>query len=394
MKVLLAIDAPLTFSEAPPSRLIYIAKSLKKEGFDVELVGRKGEKITDLKTTMMSGGKHFARLILLFIITKKMLVEAYDHLIIRGAYLAFFLLPLKIFNKKIILDFHDWNFREIKLYYKKSLYNMLKIVFYYVVERVATKYSDLIICASRGLLLLLSGREREKSIVLENGLDMQEAEKVIEKAEENRENLLKDYSIQKGRPLAAFLGNWEMELDMETMFEGCKKAGVNLIIIGEGPNIERYKQDYKDVVFTGKLPRLKALKLVSLSDVAMVPYKDDKGKHESFYYSTRKVKDYLSLGKPIFMADVKGRERFLIAYENAIFYRPGSPEDFAEKMKMVISDKKLKEKMCKNNLKLARRFDWQVLVRKSKLIEKLKHFKFGENFKDDLECCYIKLFVG
>ena len=372
MKVLLAIDAPLTFSEAPPSRLIYIARCLKKEGFDVELIGRKGERIADLKITMISGGKHFARLILLFIIAKKMLTEAYDHLIIRGAYLAFFLLPLKIFNKKIILDFHDWNFREIKLRYEKTFYNMFKIIFYYITERIATKYSDLIICASRGLLLLLSDRERRKSIVLENGLDMQEAKKAIEKAEENREKLLKDYGIQKEKPLAAFLGNWGMELDMETMFEGCEKAGVNLVVIGQGPKIEKYKQNYKDVIFTGKLPRMKALKLVSLSDVAVVPYKDGKGKYGAFYYSTRKVKDYLSLGKPILMADIKGREQFLIAYENAIFYRPGNPEDFAEKVKMVISNKKLKEKMCKNNLKLARRFDWQFLVRKSKLVEKLK----------------------
>jgi len=372
VKILLAVNAPLTLSEAPPSRLIYIARSLKKEGFNVELVGQKGERITHLKTTAIRGKKHLINFVLILIIIKKMLAEAYSHLIIRGAHIAFFLLPLKIFNKKIIIDFHDWNFRQIKLYYRKTLYNKLKIIFYYITERLATKHSDLIICASKGLQFLLSDKEREKSMILENGLDLQEAKETIMKAMKNRDILFKTYGIRKSRPLAAFLGNWGMKLDMETMLEGCRKAGVNLIVVGEGPNIEKYKQNYKDVIFTGKLPRKKALKLISISDVAIAPYKDDKGKYEAFYYSTRKVKDYLSLGKPILMADIKRREQFLIAYENVIFYRPGSPEDFAEKVKTMISDKKLREKMCKNNLKLAPRFDWQVLVKESRLVEKMK----------------------
>ena len=371
MKILLAIDAPFSYSEAPSSRLMYIAKTLRKKGFDVELVGRKGQDISDLKTAAISGGKHFARLILLFLVSNKMLKENYDHIIIRGAHLAFFLLPLKVFRKEIIVDFHDWNFREIKLHYEKTLYNAFKILFYYLTERTATKHSDLIICTSKGLQPLLTKEEKRKSIILENGLDLAEAEEAIQEAEKNEEKLLKKYNIPKTKPLVAFLGNWERKLDMETMLEGCKKANVNLIVVGEGPNIEKYRKNYKNAIFTGKLSRPEALKIISLSNVTITPYKENKEKPQPAYYSTRKVKDYLSLGKPTLVANVIGREEFLIPYENAVFYRPGDPEDLANKIRKVISDRKLREKMCKNNLKLARQFDWQVLVEKSGLIEKL-----------------------
>ena len=371
MKVLFATDSPLSYSNAPSSRLIYIAKSLKSKGFDVELMGRTGEKITNLRTTSISGGKHLSRLILVLLASKKMLAEAYDHTIIRGAYLAFFLLLLKIFRKKIIIDFHDWNFREIELHYDKNLYNAFKIFFYLLTERTATKHSDLIICTSRGLQPVLTEKEKEKSVALENGLDLEEAEKATLEAEKNKERILKKYSIPKAKTLAAFLGNWERKLDMETMLEGCKKAGVNLIVIGEGPNIEKYRKNYENAIFTGKLPRPEALRLISICDITITPYKENREKHQPAYYSARKVKDYLSLGKPILMADVKGREEFLISYENAVFYRPGEPEDLANNVKMIISDKKLREKMQKNNLELARRFDWQILVEKSGLIRKI-----------------------
>lgn len=371
MKILLAIDAPLSYSDAPSSRLIYIAKSLKKKGFEVELIGRKGGEITNLKTITIHGGKNLSRLMLPFLVSKKMLTEAYNHVIIRGAYLAFFILPLKIFNKKIIIDFHDWNFREIKLYYEKTLYNTFKILFYYITERIATKYSDLIICTSKGLQPLLTKEEKRKSIILENGLDLAEAEKAIQQAEKDKEKLLEKYKIPKNKPLAAFLGNWERKLDMETMLECCKKAEVNLIVVGEGLNIEKYRKNYKNTVFTGKLPRPEALRLISLSDITITPYKENKEKNQPAYYSTRKVKDYISLGKPILMADVTGHERFLIPYTNAIFYNPGDAEDLAEKIKIIASDEKLRKQMHKNNLKLARQFDWQALMEKSGLIEKL-----------------------
>jgi glycosyltransferase involved in cell wall biosynthesis len=119
----------------------------------------------------------------------------------------------------------------------------------------------------------------------------------------------------------------------------------------------------------GKLPRYEALKIIYLCDAVITPYK--KAYAILSYWSQRKVKDYLSLGKPILMADVLEREEFLVPYKNAVFYCPNDPNDLAAKIRMIISDEKLRKRMRRNNLKLARQFDWQVLVEKSGLIEEL-----------------------
>jgi len=370
MKILLAIDTPLSYSNAPSSRLIYIARSLKKKDFNIELLGRKGEKIANLKTATVTGGKNLARIKLLFLITKKMLIENYNRVLIRGAYLAFFLLPLKIFHKKIIIDFHDWMYREIKLYYGKTFYNKLKVAIYYLLEKIVIRFSDIIICPSKGVRRLLNKNEREKSIVMENGLDIQESEKVVSVAEKERKRTFERYALPKNKLLLGFMGNWERQLEMEPIFNACEIAGINMVVVGEGSKIDLFREKWKNITFTGRLTRLEALKIISVCDATIVPYKEDYTVPVG-YFSQRKVKDYLGMGKPILMADVKGRERFLIPYDNAVFYRPSDVEDLAEKIKIIVSNQKLREKMRRNNLKLARQFDWQVLIGKSELAKKL-----------------------
>jgi len=372
MKILIAINGPLTYSIAPSSRLIYIAKSLKKKGFNVEVLGGKSEKINGLKTTTVTGKKQILRLKIPLLIYKKAATQKYTHVIVRGVDLAFFLLPLKFLTTKIILDFHEWMYREIKLYYEKSLYNKFKVVIYYLIEKIVVRYSDIVICVSKGVRELLNEREKKKSVVLENGLDIKEALNIVYTTKKERKKTIIKHSLPENAFLLGFMGNWERQLDMESVFKACKIAKVNIIVIGEGPGITFFKDKWKsNVLFTKRLPRAEALKIISVCDAAIVPYKDDETVPVG-YFSQRKVKDYLGLGKPILMANVKGRERFLIPYENVIFYHPSNIEDLAQKIRIIMSDEKITEKMRKNNITLARRFNWQVLVEKSGIIEKLR----------------------
>jgi glycosyltransferase involved in cell wall biosynthesis len=373
MKLLLVLGAPLTYSQAPSSRLIYIADSIKKKSFSIELMGFKGEELPNLKTTTVTGIKHIARIKLLATLYKKAATATNTHIIIRGASFAFFLIPLKVLGTRIILDFHGWMYREINLYYKKNLYNKLKVVIYYLLEKMAVRFSDILICTSRGVIELLGENGKKKSIIIENGLDIKEAQNVLNTTEKEREKILEKHSIPERKPLLGFMGNWERQLDMELVFKACKIAGINMIVVGEGSGIDLFREKWKNnITFTGRLPRLKGLKIISVCDATIVPYKEDHTVPVG-YFSQRKVKDYLGLGKPILMANVRGRERFLIPYENAVFYHPNNPKDLAGKIKILVSNKKLRKKMQKNNLKLARRFDWQILVEKSGLLELLEN---------------------
>ncbi|MFX0203687.1 MAG: glycosyltransferase [Candidatus Hodarchaeota archaeon] len=368
-RVMFVVDSKLTFSEAPPSRFIYIAKSLKEKNFEVEVLGRKGEKIKGLKTSQLSGTKHISRIKILLYTYAKTLSRSYI-IIVRGSFLTFFLLPLRIFGKKVILDFHGWLFREIEFFYKKTLYNKLKVAFYYFVARMAVKYSNAIICVSKGTRELLEPKERAKSIVLENGLDATESKRASIEAEKEKEKIYSKYQIPKKKTLVGFLGNWERQLDMETMFKGAKLAEVNMVVIGEGPRLNEFKKTWRNVRFTGKLPRFEALKIIHLCDGTMVPYKEIY--MSTSYWSQRKVKDYLSLGKPIIMAEVREREAYLVPNKNVLLYKPGNAKDLADKIKKLTSDKKLQESMKKNNIRLSHRFDWKTLVEESGVIQLIK----------------------
>jgi glycosyltransferase involved in cell wall biosynthesis len=368
-RVMFVIDSKLTFSEAPPSRFIYIAKSLREKKFEVEVLGRKGERLEGLKTHQISGSKNVSRLKILLHAYAKTLSYSYDTVIVRGGLLSFFLLPLKICGKKVILDFHGWLFREIEFFYEKTFYNKLKVALYYLIERMSLTHANAIICVSKGIRDSLGQKEKAKSIVLENGIDINESKKAIYEAECEKEKIYSTHHIPKEKPLMGFLGNWERQLDMETMFKGAELAEVNIVVIGEGPKMNEYKEKWNNARFLGKLPKLDALKIISLCDATIAPYK--KAYATTSYWSQRKVKDYLSLGKPIIMADVKERETYLVPDKNVLLYEAGNAEDLADKIRTIVSDKRLVEEMSKNNSKLACQFDWQILVEQSGLIEKI-----------------------
>ena len=368
-RVMFIIDSKLTFSEAPPSRFIYIAKSLQKKNFEVEVLGRKGERLEGVKAHQIGGSKNASRLKILLYAYAKTLGYNFNTIIIRGSLFNFFLLPLKIFGKKVIVDFHGWLFREIEFFYEKTLYNKFKVAFYYLVERMSIACSSAIICVSQGIKDSLEQKEKEKSIVLENGIDFNESKEAICEAENEKEKIYLTYHIPKKKPLIGFLGNWERQLDMDAMLEGAKLAEANMLVIGEGPKLDEYRKRWDNAKFLGKLPKPDALKLIQLCDATIVPYK--KAYATISYWSQRKVKDYLSLGKPIIMADVREREAYLVPNKNVLLYDPGNAGDLADKIRAMVLDKKLAEEMSKSNLKLACQFDWQILVEQSGLVEKI-----------------------
>ena len=137
----------------------------------------------------------------------------------------------------------------------------------------------------------------------------------------------------------------------------------NLVVIGEGPKLKEFRRRWNDITFTGRLQRQEALRIIYLCSVVISPYR------EGYIFSTRKTKDYLSLGKPIVMAGVKGREPYLGPNKNILLYKPGNAEDLARKITKLLSDKELQKSMKMNNIRLSHGFDWKTLVEKSGIIE-------------------------
>jgi len=367
-KILFIVDDEVTFSKAPPSRFLYIARVFKENNFKVAVIGRERESIMDVEIVEVSGNKFIARLKSIFYAYVRTLVDSYDVLIIRGNLLAFPLLASKVFGKKVICDFHGWLFRELE-FYEKTFYNKLKLIFYSFLERIVTRGSDIII-STEGGRNLLGDVDKGKNIVIDNGIDVKEAERVIHEAEKEKEEIYKKLSIPTKKAIIGFLGNWGRWLDMETMFMGAEMAGASMIVVGEGVHFEEYKRKWTNTIFTGRLKRREALKIICLCDAVIIPYK--KFRTCRNYFSTRKVKDSLGIGKPIIMAEVTAREAYLVPNTNVLLYEPGNAEDLADKIRKLLSDKKLQKRMNTNNIKLSHRFDWKTLVEESGIIELIK----------------------
>ena len=111
-------------------------------------------------------------------------------------------------------------------------------------------------------------------------------------------------------------------------------------------------------------------------DVCLCPYSTQLiAKNKSY----RKVMEYLAAGKPIVASDAPSREKFLEEGENALLYKAGDPESLAEKVKVILADNSLYERMSKNNFELARRFSWNEVINRSGLMEILRSSQNGNN---------------
>ena len=137
------------------------------------------------------------------------------------------------------------------------------------------------------------------------------------------------------------------------------------MIIGAGKGLERYRKTYPAILFTGSVPHRDAVALLKKMDVCLCPYSTQLiAKNKSY----RKVMEYLAAGKPIVASDAPSREKFLTEGENALFYKAGDPVSLVEKVKVILSDEILYERMRRKNLELAREFSWSEVINRSGLI--------------------------
>ena len=139
-----------------------------------------------------------------------------------------------------------------------------------------------------------------------------------------------------------------------------------IVIVGEGKNLEKYKVNYPQVLFLGRIIHRDVISILKEVDICVIPYTDDPIlKHKS----ARKSLEYLAAGKPIIVTNVVGKEDFLVENNNCLLFEYKSPKDLAEKIKILLEDSDLYERMSKDNFVLAQKFTWEYLVEKSGILE-------------------------
>jgi glycosyltransferase involved in cell wall biosynthesis/predicted metal-dependent phosphoesterase TrpH len=122
------------------------------------------------------------------------------------------------------------------------------------------------------------GFDRSRMGVIKRGFDV----KVPELSREDRREFLDDLGIPEGITLL-FAGRVSRDKNIDFLTDAYKKVlknrpEVNLVIAGNGPDLERMKEvmnGYDRVFFTGRIPNEKLLKLYTCSDIFAFPSTTD-----------------------------------------------------------------------------------------------------------------------
>ncbi len=123
-----------------------------------------------------------------------------------------------------------------------------------------------------------------------------------------------------------------------------------LIIGGGGPNAGAFRAFcerqpwHRRIVFVRHKNHDQVHHYVDLFDIALAPYTDE----TLFYYSPVKVFEYMAMAKAVLTVPVGQLKEIIEHGQNGYFFNPGSLYDLESKLKELILDKKLRQRVGQN----------------------------------------------
>lgn len=266
-------------------------------------------------------------------------------------------------NIRFIIDIQDLWPEAYKIAFNIPI---ISDILFYPIKRQAEytyKNADEIIAVSETYLNRAKtvNRNVTQGLAVYLGTDLEKFDKYKEK------KIDKDKEIQ-----IVYMGTLGNSYDIEFVIDAIDKvndSNLKFIIIGDGIHRQRFecyaKSKKINYEFTGNLNYKDMVKRLCLCDIAVNPIKS--GSAGSII---NKVGDYAAAGLPVLNTqDSEEYKKLVEQYQ--IGYNCKTVDEIAEKIKKLIEDEVLRNKMGKNNRKLAEeRFDRNVTY--NKIIETIK----------------------
>ena len=361
-----------TFSQSGPSRALYIFNELKRWFPDTYIIMQRGkEKTSELehliqvtpiiairgKFQLLKGiifRLQISLFTLWFIISKKI-----NFVILRG-YDTILIYPfLKLLGIKTFYDCHGLYQYELIQQNRR-----LRAFFVRYIDKIILKLSNKIIVVSNGIKMQIQ-EYQNKCLYFPNGVDIEKIKNANYKC---------SIKLPVDKKIIGFIGNWESFIKIEDVCESLKYLSNCIgVIIGWGYDAEYIIDKYhaiENIIFTGRLQEEEVYALLKKIDVCIIPYnKNDRHSRYPDFFSSRKTKEYIAAGKPIIVADVIGKESWLVENKNCLLYESGDSKDLADKINILLNDEKLYKTLSENNKRLAEEFTWENVIKRSGLIE-------------------------
>lgn len=171
----------------------------------------------------------------------------------------------------------------------------------------------------------------------------------------SKEEARKELGFEPDKKLLVYTGRFKtMEMDkgigdILKALKGLNRKDLFFLAIGGSEkDIEFYKKEaerigvQKSVLFLGSKPQKQLAIYQKAADILLMPF--PKNEHYSFYMSPLKMFEYMAAARPIIATDLPS-VREVLDNSNSVLAKPGNPDDLALKIKQVLSDNEMAQKI-------------------------------------------------
>ncbi len=203
--------------------------------------------------------------------------------------------------------------------------------------------------------------------VVPNGVDIAIFEKALTMSDSDKQALKQELGIQENERMVITVSRLVPKNAVGDLIESLKYLDfpAKLLILGVGFEEKKLKNLVKKlnlserVLFLGLIPSDRVYRYLAVSDVFVRPSISE-GFGNVFV-------EAMAAGIPIIGTPVGGISDFLKDKETGLFCEPKNPKDIAEKIKTLIQDKLLAQKLIQNGLGLVKnKYGWDLISQKMK----------------------------
>lgn len=239
------------------------------------------------------------------------------------------------------------------------------------------KKADHLIAVSQSFKahMVAEGIDPEKITVIHNGVDLTPYQGITDRqVEVLREKL----GVRGGTIVVGFLGHMLPWHRIDLFLNGIKRLSddecnsITILLIGGGRWREYRQEAYnlgiaERVIFTGPVDPADVPLAVAAMDICTVPGICEPG-------SPVKLFDYGAGARPVLAADFPSVKEIITDEETGLLFQNGSVDDFVSKLKRLIEDRELRQRLGKSlHGQVSRDHTWQrVGERTEKVLEMVR----------------------
>lgn len=256
----------------------------------------------------------------------------------RSAVLGFF---LSFFKRNIVYELHRLPNSRLNRF---------------IFKRLLKKIRGLVVIAEELKRMVVEQYKfnSQKIVVAHDAVDLEQFNiDISQKEARNKLGLLQDKKI------ICYTGSLQYVKGVDTLIEAmdflpdilCHIIGQRSSVIKEDSD-DLYKTDNKQVIFLGLQPHNLIPLFLKASDVLVIPHRD-----VSFSFSPLKLFEYMASKQPIVATKIAILQNIL-GEDGAFYFKPEDAKDLAEKIKSVLKNRDLREKVVNSAFSKVKNYTW------------------------------------